>query len=615
MGGFPGLCLDNPDARELAEQFLRTLVERYREHPGLAAYDIWNECNIPPAYCYCPATAERFREWLQEKYGTVQALGQAWRRYGIAEWADAQPPRTLAPYPDTLDWLQFRIDDAYRLMRWRADLIRALDPDHPVTAHGVAMSMSRLADGACQEWRAASEVSTYGFTWVASRQGNQPWKQWHAVDLVRAGSRGKPFWHAEAQAGPLWMQPQVIGRPREDGRISEPQDIRLWNMTSFAGGAVGLLYPRWRPLLDGPLFGAFGGYGMDGSRTQRSQMMSRVATWATAPEQEDLWAARPVRGDLGIVVVPESQIFTYAQQGSTELYAQSTRGAYQGFFDNNVQADWVAVEQIDEYDVLYLPIPAMLPAGVADRLRAWVERGGTLISEGCPGYFDETGHVGPFQPALGLHALFGAVEAHVEFTPDILGELTFEVDGLRVPGGGFLQTYAPTSGTASGWYRGAAAGRYAQNRVAVVDHQFGRGRTRLIGTFPGYGHFHRPSDSSRAFFAQLTSWAGIEPHARVSAVRVSPGGVFPVDLSSERRRDEASAQLQVVARLHTSDAATFLWVLNHDREPARVTVRLNDRYGPFQTVSSRWGDGRPSVDGRTVTVQVDGRDAAILQLR
>ena len=73
-----------------------------------------------------------------------------------------------------------------------------------------------------------------------------------AVDLVRAASRGKRFWHAEAQAGPLWMQPQVTNRPREDGRTTQPEDIRLWNMVSFAGGATGILYPRWRPLLSIP---------------------------------------------------------------------------------------------------------------------------------------------------------------------------------------------------------------------------------------------------------------------------------------------------------------------------------------------------------------------------
>ncbi len=590
VGGFPGLCLDNDDVRAAGEQFLRALVERYREHPGLGGYDIWNECNIPAAYCFCPATATRFREWLREKYGTVAALGEAWRRYSIAEWDDAEPPRTLAPYPDVLDWLQFRIDNAYRLMRWRADLIRSLDADHPVTAHGVALSISNMADGACHEWRAAAEVSSYGFTWVASRRGNEPWKQWHAVDLVRAGSRGKPFWHAEAQAGPLWMQPQVTGRPREDGRITDPEDIRLWNLVSFAGGATGMLYLRWRPLLDGPLFGAFGGYSMDGSRTPRSEMMRTLAEWATAPEQADVWEARPVRGEIGIVVVPESQLFCYAQQGSTALYAQAARGAYQGFLEAGYQPDWVLIDHIDEYDALYLPFPAMLPAAVASRLRVWVERGGTLLSEGCPGYFGDGGTVGAVQPNLGLDDLFGARESYVEFMPDLLDGLTFEVGGQAAPGGIFLQAYTPTTGTAVGWYRCEAAGAYADGAVAVVDNQFGQGRTRLVGTFPGYGHARQPSDASRAFFAEAARWAGLAPHATTG----TPG---------------------ILARLHASPSGAFLWVLNHCRQSETATVHFGEHLGPFTAATRRWGTGAAALDGQSLTVGVAGRDGAVVQLR
>ena len=72
---------------------------------------------------------------------------------------------------------------------------------------------------------------------------------------------------------------------------------RLWfdvKLTSLMGGATGWLYPLWRPLLDGPLFGAFGPYAMDGSRTPRSEMSSRVARWANAPEQARLWQSAPV---------------------------------------------------------------------------------------------------------------------------------------------------------------------------------------------------------------------------------------------------------------------------------------------------------------------------------
>ncbi len=94
---------------------------------------------------------------------------------------------------------------------------------------------------------------------------NDPWMQFQAVDLVRGAARGKPFWHAEATGGPLWMQPQVLNRPLEDGRSSDDKDVRVWSLIDMMAGASGILFTRWRPLLDGPLFGAFGPMGMDGS--------------------------------------------------------------------------------------------------------------------------------------------------------------------------------------------------------------------------------------------------------------------------------------------------------------------------------------------------------------
>ena len=63
-GGFPGLCLDNEDVRGRAEQFLVALIERYRDHPGMWAWDLWNEHSWPGGappkmLCYCQATQER----------------------------------------------------------------------------------------------------------------------------------------------------------------------------------------------------------------------------------------------------------------------------------------------------------------------------------------------------------------------------------------------------------------------------------------------------------------------------------------------------------------------------------------------------------------------------
>ena len=579
-GGAPGLCLDNDDVREAAEQFLRALVLHYRDHPGLGGYDIWNECNYGYNTCYCPATLTKYRAWLKEKYGDLRTLGRAWHRYSYADWEDIQPPRRPQPYPDTMDWLQFRIDNAYGLMRWRAELIRSLDPDHAITAHGVAASLTRMAADGADDWRAAAEVESYGYTWGSSRHGDEPWKQFHAVDLVRASTRGKPFWHAEAYGGPLWMASNVLDKPRDEGRIASPEDIRYWDLVSFMCGATGLLYLRWRPLLDGPLFGAFGPYGMDGSRTDRSQMASKVGKWTGALEQEALWRSRPVQGEVGIVYVPETQIFTQAQQGNTDFYSGSMQGTYQGFFDLNVQADWVRIDHIDEYKTLYLPYPVMLTQATADRLRTWVEDGGTLVSEGCPAYWGDGAHVGPSQPNLGLDALFGASESYVEFTPDLLGDLTFNYSGTPVRGGVFLQAYAVTAGTAVGWY--------SDGRVAAVQNQVGKGKTLLLGTMAGYGYGTHPDDRSPAFFADVLAWAGVTQHVVCSDPRVK-------------------------ARLHAGEGGTYLWVANPKRQPLPVRLELSDAWGPFSSCRSLWG-AEAEVDGRTVELTAGARDVAVIAL-
>lgn len=579
-GGTPGLCLDNEDYRELAERFLRELVRRYTDHPGLGGYDIWNECNYPGDTCYCPATAGKFRAWLKGRHGDLQSLGEAWHRHSFAAWEDVTPPRSLGPYPHVLDWLQFRIDSAYRLMRRRVDLIRSLDPDHPITAHGIAGSLTHMALHAADDWRAASEVDSYGYTWGSCRHGDEPWKQFHAVDLVRAACRGKRFWHAEAYAGPLWLQPNVLNKPRDEGRIATPEDIRYWDLVSFMAGATGLFYLRWRPLLDGPLFGAFGPYGMDGSRTPRSSMASRIGRWVSAREQERLWKSKPVRGEIGILYVPETQLFTYAQQGSTDYCARSMQGAYRGFFDLNVQADWVHINHIEEYAALYLPFPVMLSQKTADRLRRWVEAGGMLISEGCPGYFGDRGHVGTIQPNLGLDEVFGAKECYVEFTPDLLGDLTFNLNDLPARGGLFLQAYEPTSGTAVGWYD--------DGRVAVVDNAFGRGRTRLVGTMPGAGYDGGGGHWPIRFFAEALAFAGAEQHVRCSDPRVK-------------------------ARLHDGEGGTYLWIANPTRQPIPVRLELADAWGPFASACSLWG-AEAAVDGRTVSLTAGARDVAVVRL-
>lgn len=598
-GGFPGLCLDNPAVRAHAETFLKALATRYKNHPAMYGYDIWNEGNtsggagvyfqtassahipnehrgtgVGRMYCYCPASIAEFRKWLQRKYGSVEAVAKAWRRYSFSDWKDVEPSRTGGPYPDWLDWVEFREDRAHELLRWRKEVIRSVDQKNKITMHGLAYAIELLPTSSANDWRAAAEVDSYGLTWVNARKGNEPWKQFHAVDLVRGASRGKPFWHAEMQGGPLWMASEVLNRPLDDARKPDEKDLRVWNMVSFSAGVTGVLYLRYRPLLDGPLFGAFGPFAMDGSATPRSDMAGKLAKWTNA--NPDVWKSRPVKGDIAIVFVPESERFNFAQQGNTSNYAESARGAYEAFFDSNVQPDWVHIDNISEYPAIYLPYPVMLTQKSASKLREYVQNGGTLIGEGLPGYFGDGAHAGATQPNLGLQEVFGAAEADVDFTPDLLENLTLQVGGHTIGGRYFKQVYRPMTGKAIGWY--------ADRTVAAVENTFGKGKTILIGTFPGASYFKKPNAETRDVFQSLL--------AKKQRVTVSDHSV--------------------TARLHQGSGGDVLWVVNPTRQTKSVSVTV-DGIGA-RSAKDLWAGTGAQVTGNTIRLTIPERDAAVLRL-
>lgn len=585
VGGFPGLCLDNPEVKALAENFHTKLIEHYRGHPALLGYDLWNETTYDGGRpgkmnCFCEASKKKLREWLKARYGSLDIVCKTWHRPSFAEWADIEPPHDFSGYPESLDWLQHRVDKAYDLFDWRVQLYRRLDPKHLVTCHGVAGTLESYASATHNEWMAAKRVDVYGLTWVQSRHGTEPWRQWQSFDLTRAGARGKPFWHAEAQGGPLWMQPQLLGKPREDGRVTEPEDVRIWNMISFAGGARGLLYCRYRPLLDGPLFGAFGSIGMDGSVTPRAEMAGKTLTWANA--HPEIWKSRPVRGDVGLLFVPEAELFNYVQQLSTDFYLESMRGAYQAFFDQNIQADFVALDNIEEYKLIYLAYPVMMKPDTVAKLKQFVSKGGTLISEGLPAYFGEHGHVGTVQPNYGLDELFGARETYVEFLADIHDDLMLEVNGNNIHGRYFFQQYE-TKG-------GKAVGHYGNGAIAAVEHQAGGGRTLLMGSFPGSGYYLHHDKVTRSLFAGFLKFAGVTPRLSVD-------------------------DNEVQARVHQGGGGTYLWVTNPTRTARPVTVSLSSGLGTFSAAEDKWGQLAAKLTGQQVTVNVPPRDAAVLALR
>ena len=288
--------------------------------------------------------------------------------------------------------------------------------------------------------------------------------------------------------------------------------------------------------------------GMDGSVTPQAEMAGKLARWTNS--HAEIWKSRPVEGRRGnrlragvrgFQLRADQRVRAAAERRPRAPTRQSVQGAYQAFFDSNIQADFVSIDDIGEYPMIYLPYPEMLKKSTAEKLRDYVAKGGKLVSEGCPGYFGDGGTVGAVQPNLGLDQLFGARESYVQFTPDLLTKLTLTVRDKQIGGQYFLQEYELAGGK--------AVGQYANGHIAAVENTSGAGKTLLIGTFPGGAYFRNRAPATREFFAGLLAWAGVPQQAK-------------------------SSDPEVKARLHQGAGGTYLWVVNPTRTARTVKISL-----------------------------------------
>ena len=91
--------------------------EHYQNMANLAAWQIDNE--VEAGFCCCDSCAEKLREWLKEKYGSLEAVNQAYHNEvwsgSYSAWSQVHPPlgdRPVTQYNPAymLDYQRFMSD-------------------------------------------------------------------------------------------------------------------------------------------------------------------------------------------------------------------------------------------------------------------------------------------------------------------------------------------------------------------------------------------------------------------------------------------------------------------------------------------------------------------------
>jgi beta-galactosidase GanA len=408
-GGWPGLCRDKPEVAELANRFLMQVARRYGSHPTLIALDVWNEPHLDPAFdypdklfCYCRYSQQRFVAWLQRKYGSLEQLNRAWYR-AYSSWDDVTAPVRFGTYPDMIDWRLFWLENHARWLEERVRVVKKV-ASHQVTMTHVPFSgyfggtgTGGLGVTLTDEFLLAEKVDRFGLTsfpkWLMQ---NDFVRHLTNVELVASAAGAKQFWQSELQSGGgLWGG---FGSP-----VATPDEIRLWNWNSLAGGAKGVLYWQWKPEPSGLEAPGFGLTDLDGGPSERTAAAGEIAR--RFRDEERLPGAEPVQAVNGIYVSRTTALFAFAAGRSDSLYAASLYGAYREFFQERIPVRFVHGDKLrgvyaTGLRMLYVPAALALSHDEHHRLIEFVKLGGTLVIEAATGLFDQTGTIQPANPLV-----------------------------------------------------------------------------------------------------------------------------------------------------------------------------------------------------------------------
>ena len=539
-GGHHALCLNHAPVSVAAERYLTAMARRFRGHPALLGYDIWNECTQYTAerLCFCAACQLAFRQWMKTNHGDITKVAERWHRPSLTSFEQIELPRTPGLFPDFLDSIRWRNDDAQHWMRWRRDVLKKADPDAMTIAHGNAKTHADASVCVGDDFRAAENCEIFGYTHYFGN--GHPGLL--SGDLIRGASQGRQFWRAEAIGGPQWFR-RKIGEPKP--AMDELEDlaaIRLDALISMVTGATAYMNPRWRSLLDGPLFGAFGWYADDGSRTTKSAEIWQLAAWAAQPDVAPLWKMKPSRGDVAIVLVDEAQDWCYAMQGDTTAYAGCVRGLHRGLTAAGFTCDFIkpTAHQLSGHLVAYVPFPVALSEETMNTLLKWAEAGGHLMLEACAGYFDELAHSFPVQPNRTLGKLFGPIVGRSSFALDQHNDLKIQTTAGELHVALYRQTFHASEGA-------EILGHYEDRSPAIVRHKTGAGFVTLLGSNPSYAMGRKPA-----------SFAVLGPLLKIANLpAAAPDGCFI---------------------RHFEDASTHAtWVINPTLEELEMTVPATAR--------------------------------------
>lgn len=544
--------------REKAAELVEELAREFGSHPAVVMWHVSNEYGCHVSESFDPESRERFRLWLQARYGTLEQLNEAWgtqfwsQRY--TSWSQVEPPANLPTFHNPIHlarWREFWSDQLLECYLAEKRVLQRVCPDLPVTTN--YMGFFPTVD----YWKWSPHLDLISNDFYPEPGDPRAGAQFAASsDLMRSLGGGRPFWQME-------QTPSTV-QWRDRNSPKRPGQFRLWSLGLVARGADAVLQFQWRQ-------------SRSGAETYHSGMVPHAGKLSPVWEEmvqtgADLKKLAPVAGHrlrASVAILWDWPSLWAAESAIGPIgWDPLTRVAqwHQSLYDLGFLVDFASPDSdLSGYEVVVVPSLFQVLPGLAEKLA-----GKTVIVTAGTGYQNGEaqvhlgGYLGPLRDLLGVRV----------------------VDLLPV---------APT-GLATGRITGAVRTR---TRVQVrLDGQSYDGdgwaeriqvdQAEVVATFEGLDVDGLPAITRRGSAWYVGSFLDEAGRAALleRVLGSAPGGPQLAELP---------AGLEVVSR------GPFQFLLNHGEDPVQFPVSA----------------GTDLLTGRVARgqVTVGPRDAVVLDLR
>lgn len=473
----------SPVFREYSLKLCRAMAEHYKGNPYVVAWHVSNEYGCHNRFDYSEDAEHAFQQWCEERYGTIDAVNDAW---GTAFWAQRMndfseivPPRFIGDGNfmnpgKLLDFKRFSSDALKAFYIAERDTLAEITPDLPLTTNFMVSASGSVLD--YDDWGDEVDFVSNDHYFIPGEAHLDELA--FSASLVDGIARKDPWFLMEHSTSAVnW---------REINYRKEPGQLVRDSLAHVAMGADAVCYFQWRQSKAGAekFHSAMVPHAGEDSAVFRD--VCELGADLNKLSDEGILGSRLAKSRVAVV-------FDYESEWATEHTATPTQHVhhvdeplawFRALADQGVTADVVPVRGAwDDYEMVVLPSVYLLSEETTRRVRDYVVGGGRLVVTYYTGISDEKDHVwlggypGSIRDVVGVR-----VEEFMPMGDDFTGV----PDRLELSNGAVAHDIADVIGSVDGTATVLETFKDdpwtgMDGAPAIVAHTFGEGRSVYVG--------------------------------------------------------------------------------------------------------------------------------------